>query len=98
MRESGISAFVSAWEILLKREGLCISVSEIVDAIAEMSLRLQPLLLEHVAAFEMIRSAPELPHKDPFDHMLIAQASFHRWPVLTCDERFRAYPGIQVVW
>jgi PIN domain nuclease of toxin-antitoxin system len=96
-RERHLSV-VSAWEILLKQEALCISVSEIVDAITEMSLRVEPLLLDHIAAFEKIRSEPQLPHKDPFDHLLIAQASFHHWPILTCDQRFLAYPGIQVVW
>ncbi len=31
-------------------------------------------------------------HKDPFDHLLIAQATVERIPILTANEQFGAYP------
>jgi PIN domain nuclease of toxin-antitoxin system len=30
-------------------------------------------------------------HRDPFDRMLIAQGMAQKFPILTVDEKFRAY-------
>ena len=30
-------------------------------------------------------------HRDPFDRMLIAQSIAHNWPILTVDDKFKAY-------
>lgn len=37
-------------------------------------------------------------HSDPFDRQLIAQALEEDIPVVTCDNRFRLYRGIKVIW
>jgi len=34
-----------------------------------------------------------LHHADPFDRQIIAQALAESIPVVTCDEKFRAYKG-----
>jgi PIN domain nuclease of toxin-antitoxin system len=39
-----------------------------------------------------------LHHADPFDRQIIAQALAESIPVVTCDEKFRAYKGIKVIW
>ena len=36
-------------------------------------------------------------HRDPFDRMLIAQASVETHALVTADARFAAY-GVDVVW
>lgn len=89
---------VSAWEIQLKPDLRSITLYDIEDAIAKMGMRVQPLLLEHIGALAGILSLTNLPHKDPFDHVLMAQALVNHWPILTCDQRFKAYPRVQVLW
>jgi PIN domain nuclease of toxin-antitoxin system len=37
-------------------------------------------------------------HRDPFDRQLIAQALAENIPVVTSDEKFSLYRGIQVIW
>jgi PIN domain nuclease of toxin-antitoxin system len=37
-------------------------------------------------------------HTDPFDRQLIAQALVENIPVITSDEKFSLYGGIQVIW
>jgi PIN domain nuclease of toxin-antitoxin system len=39
-----------------------------------------------------------LHHSDPFDRQIIAQAVEERIPVITSDETFHLYKGLQVIW
>jgi PIN domain nuclease of toxin-antitoxin system len=52
-----------------------------------------PVGLDHAAAVE------QLPwhHRDPFDRLLIAQATVERAAVVSADPALEAY-GIRVVW
>ena len=42
----------------------------------------------------------ELPmhHKDPFDRLIIATALSDSLPVISKDEQFRIYKGLEIVW
>jgi PIN domain nuclease of toxin-antitoxin system len=44
-----------------------------------------------------ISRASKLPwlHRDPFDRLLVAQASFERLHLVTCDHQIRQYPGVE---
>jgi PIN domain nuclease of toxin-antitoxin system len=44
-------------------------------------------------------AATELPmiHRDPCDRLIIATARMQSWPIITADDRFKAY-GVEVVW
>jgi PIN domain nuclease of toxin-antitoxin system len=37
-------------------------------------------------------------HTDPFDRQIIAQALSEEIPIVTCDEKFRLYEELQVIW
>jgi PIN domain nuclease of toxin-antitoxin system len=90
---------LSAWEIQLKPELRSrISSADFSTLTNAMHLEVVPLQLDYIAALATIHSLPNLPHKDPFDHMLIAQALLMDWSILTCDERFKEYPRIEVLW
>jgi PIN domain nuclease of toxin-antitoxin system len=89
---------VSAWEIRLKRALRVITPEDVDRTVQNMGLTVQPLLLEHMTALAHLHARGPLPHDDPFDHMLIAQALLYGWPILTCDTRFGQYLGVQVVW
>jgi PIN domain nuclease of toxin-antitoxin system len=79
------------WEVLLKSMKGSLDVGdprswwlETLEELAAMPVILRP---DHVAA---VYGLP-LIHKDPFDRMLIAQASVEGWTLLTTDETIPLY-------
>ena len=79
---------VSIWEIAVKRS---LGKLEVPDNLAELVLRAgcQPLPISWAHAAD----AGQLPrhHKDPFDHLLIAQARCEGLALATVDRMFRQY-------
>ena len=95
-----IVSSISAWEIamLVAREKLVLTVD--VDA-----------WLAAVAEIEVVRFVPvndeiavksvSLPgefHKDPADRMIVATARVLAIPLVTKDEKMRAYPHVKTIW
>jgi len=95
-----IVSSISAWEIamLVAREKLVLTVD--VDA-----------WLAAVAEIEVVRFVPvndeiavkavSLPgefHKDPADRMIVATARILAIPLVTKDEKMRAYPHVKTIW
>lgn len=56
-------------------------------------IEILPITLEHVLALETL----PIPHKDPFDRLLVAQARIEKAGFLSCDPIFENYP-VQVLW
>ena len=56
-------------------------------------LQILPIQLAHALALQGL----PLHHKDPFDRLLIAQANFEHWEIVTADPDFKAYP-VRVIW
>lgn len=84
--------FVSAasiWEVSIKSAlgKLAANPSEVLAGIEPAGFSLLPITGEHAA------KVAELPmlHKDPFDRMLVAQASVEPMLLLTNDETLRSY-------
>jgi PIN domain nuclease of toxin-antitoxin system len=64
------------------------------EGIADLQLRVLSWRAEHAfRLFQMPRH-----HTDPFDRQLIAQALAENVPVVTSDQKFRLYSGIQIIW
>ena len=87
---------VSVSEIAIKaaRSKLRFSLTEIHQAIEDLQLQTLPYTIGH--AFRLF----DLPlhHTDPFDRQIIAQALSEEIPIVTCDEKFRLYEELQVIW
>jgi PIN domain nuclease of toxin-antitoxin system len=78
----------TAWEISLKRaSGKLEAPGDIADWIERNGF--VPLTIEIAHAV----LTPELPkhHKDPFDRMLVAQASIEGYTLVTCDDEIALY-------
>ena len=79
---------VSAWEIELKRtRGLLRAPDNLEATLRARDLQTLPITIAHAVA------AGSLPrhHGDPFDRMLVAQASIESLTLLTADKRQAAY-------
>jgi PIN domain nuclease of toxin-antitoxin system len=79
----------SIWELTLKRSVGKLDFSKPFSAlIEEYSMDVLPVRLEHVAETEQL---PRL-HKDPFDHLLVAQAIVEGLVLVTHDDVVARYP------
>jgi PIN domain nuclease of toxin-antitoxin system len=66
----------------------------VLAGIRDLKLRVLPWSAVH--ASKLFGLPPH--HRDPFDRQIIAQALAERLPVVTPDEKFRLYKGIEVIW
>ncbi len=87
---------VSLTEIAVKqtRGKLTFGKADAMAGVADLRLRVLPYGAEH--AFRLF----DLPthHADPFDRQIIAQALVETVPVVTPDESFKLYEGLEIVW
>jgi PIN domain nuclease of toxin-antitoxin system len=87
---------ISLAEIAIKAAlgKLKLSAATVRQAVQDLDIRTLPYTAEH--AFELF----ELPlhHTDPFDRQIIAQALSEKITVVTPDEKFGLYHGLNVVW
>jgi PIN domain nuclease of toxin-antitoxin system len=62
--------------------------------LADLHVRVLPYTADHaLCLFDL-----PLQHPDPFDRQIIAQAICENIPVVTCDEKFRLYKEVTVLW
>ena len=92
-----ILSVVSVWEIVIKhalgRLHLHRPLAAIIREQQANGIHVLPILLEHVLA---VGDLPAI-HGDPFDRLLIAQATVERAVVVSGDSIIARYP-IPVVW
>ena len=93
-----ILSVVSAWEIAIKAGVGKLELSDspekfVIEQISRNVLEVLPIYLRHALG------VPSLPdyHRDPFDRLLIAQATAENVAILTADPLITKYP-IQTVW
>ena len=84
----------TAWEIAIKSALGKIRVrGQMADVLADYGFRELPISIAHADAVRML---PNL-HRDPFDRMLVAQASVEGLAIVSNDELLASYP-VKVVW
>ncbi|HWZ42828.1 MAG TPA: type II toxin-antitoxin system VapC family toxin [Candidatus Saccharimonadales bacterium] len=87
---------ISLSEIAIKQVlgKLDLRLEDAMAGIADLKLRVLPYTADH--AYHLFG----LPHhhSDPFDRQIIAQALAEDIPVVTSDEKFKLYKGIEVIW
>ncbi len=95
-----VVSVVSIWEILLKLHAGKLWTGEDPDAIvtlirSQSAWRILPLETAHLHALTRLPAFTD--HTDPFDRLLIAQASSEKLKVMTADPQFERYSPV-VVW
>lgn len=91
---------ISAWEIAMLIEkgrlALSMSVDDWLDVVAEIeSVRFMPL---GVAVGVQATRLPGDFHKDPADRMIVSLARHLNAPLVTADEKIRAYKHVRSIW
>lgn len=87
---------ISLSEIAIKQAlgKLNLSPQDAMTGIADLKLRILPYTADH--AFHLFGLHHH--HADPFDRQIIAQALAERIPIVTSDEKFKLYSGIEIIW
>lgn len=82
---------VSLWEIALKvrRKKLAADVEEVSNSCLAIGMTSLHLKVSHFVALSQL---VDVLHRDPFDHLLIAQAMAEDVPLLTADRVVQRYP------
>lgn len=88
----------SVWEMQIKLQLGKLKLKDSLRAFIEYQrdadeLRILPIAVEHVFALDNL----PLHHKDPFDRIIIAQATVEEFFVVTTDESFKMYP-VKLLW
>ena len=88
----------SAWEIATKhRIGKLPEAGDIVQPLPTYLRRARFTELGIAVEHALLAGNLPGPHRDPFDRMLMAQATISNTPLITTDSIFRDY-GVQVLW
>ncbi len=89
-----VASLVSIWEITMKwRSGKYpLSGAAYAQFVEDEGVDMIGILPGHVAAIEAL----DYHHKDPFDHLIIAQAKVEGAVIMTSDEAMRAY-GVRCI-
>lgn len=88
----------SLWEITIKHQLGELTLGTTLDVFLRQYVELReltvlPLTPQHLRAYSHL----PLLHRDPFDRMLVAQATCTGMPLVTGDPAIRSYP-IKVIW
>jgi PIN domain nuclease of toxin-antitoxin system len=97
MAEGSSQVLLSAavvWEVAIKRVlGKLDAPQDLAPTLLGAGALPLPVSLEHAAAVEAL----PWHHRDPFDRILVAQATIERAVLVSQDEALRPY-GVPVVW
>lgn len=90
-------SIASLWEIAIKlnigKLRLTFSFDEIPEKLVEADVRVVNINFEHLSIVEKL----PLLHRDPFDRLIVAQAVFENYILLTKDSALQSYSA-QTFW
>ena len=87
-------SITSAWEMAIKKSlGKLEAPSNLEEVVHDAGFVSRMITFSDC---ECLNSLPPL-HRDPFDRMLVAQATVDGIPIVTCDEQIAQY-RIQTIW
>lgn len=91
-------SMASAWEMQIKNQlrklDLSVTVEDMINKNRqENNIKLLPIDLPHIGQLRQLHQH----HKDPFDRIIIAQASMKNMVIVSVDRVFAEY-GVRVCW
>lgn len=90
-------SIAAMWEIAIKQTAgrleFTRSPSEIASICTARYIHILPILPEHL---DLLRDLPMI-HRDPFDRLMVAQAMWHGYALVTKDENIAKY-DVETIW
>lgn len=85
---------VTMWEVAIKRRlGKLDAPADLLPQLERAGVELLPVTARHA---DLVGSLP-LHHRDPFDRLLVAQATLEGLPLVSSDKSLRRYE-IEILW
>ena len=85
---------VSLWEVAIKRGlGKLDAPEDLLPQLERARVELLPITARHADRVSTLPSH----HRDPFDRLLVAQATSEKLPIVSADQSLRRYE-VEVVW
>lgn len=82
------------WEVAIKSAlGKLVVPDEYLALLLDAGVQPLPVSVAHAAAVERLPSH----HRDPFDRMLVSQATIEGAALVSCDDALRPY-GVAMIW
>ena len=92
---------ISLYEIAIKQKigklsELDLSISDLINSLLKDGFEILSLKNAHIEAYEKIQLIDN--HRDPFDRLLLATSLSENIPIISADEKFKAYTSqIQLI-
>ena len=84
-------SIVSFWEIAIKMSigklQMKIDLQQLFDFVKLTEINILPILTEKI---KLVKDMP-FHHKDPFDRMIVSQAKYHNYIIISSDKMFSKY-------
>ncbi len=96
LQNSIFVSMASLWEISIKTSigklKLNQPVQSIFNCLPLQSIEVLPINQDHILEILSL----SFHHRDPFDRLIIAQASIENMPIISCDTIFDSYPIVRI--
>lgn len=87
---SQISFYEIAIKQTLNKIALSVDLAMLYEETSALNFEMLPLQNEHIIAYTQLPLLPD--HRDPFDRLLIATASYENLEIISSDQKFTLYP------
>ena len=91
-------SIASLWEIAIKiklgKLTIDSSFEKLADLLYDNDIEIMQITFDHVVGIMNLEDV----HRDPFDRIIISKAKFENIPVISKDQNFPKYKGLQVIW
>ncbi len=87
---SQISFYEIASKQTLNKIALSVDLAMLYEETSALNFEMLPLQNEHIIAYTQLPLLPD--HRDPFDRLLIATASYENLEIISSDQKFTLYP------
>jgi PIN domain nuclease of toxin-antitoxin system len=88
----------SLWEMAIKinigKLSLSKTLEELVSAAVKNNIKILDIELQHILEYQKLK----LHHNDPFDRLIIASAYVEKMKLISCDEKFKLYEKLEIIW
>jgi PIN domain nuclease of toxin-antitoxin system len=90
---------ISPWELSIKyRLGKLPDAEDLLRNFEAVTEAAEYRALSFTVAHGLEAASIQLPHGDPFDRAIAAQAKLEKLALISTDEMFQGVPGLNVLW
>jgi len=87
-----VSFYEMAIKVKIGKLALTVSIETYLQSLQERDVQLLPIKERHIITYELVPLIDT--HRDPFDRLIIATASYENLAIITADKQFDNYTAL----